>query len=160
MPAAAAVVSQPRLAALLAAGEADGLGSVRVTEDDGEALTRVSAVAVGEGLTVGNALGDAMRAWATYSSPPRSLREPPEPDVWVWVGVEPPPPGVLVCVAGVVGWLVPGGSEAVPVGSVVAGGLLVWGGVEVGWLVGPVVEGSGTAGMAAAACCRIPPSRG
>ena len=56
-----------------------------VDSDVGVALATASGVADGTGFTVGNWLGDALRAAATYSSPPRSLPAPP-PVAWVGGG--------------------------------------------------------------------------
>ena len=73
-------------------GATGGFVHVGVMWAEGDALARLSTVDDGDGATVGKALGEALRAAATYSSPPRSLRELP-----------PPPPCGGFCVGG--GWL-------------------------------------------------------
>ena len=112
IPAAAvAGTPQPRLAA--AAVSAAGVGVTPGVAHDGPAVT-ASIVGVGVGVgvglgdglalrrLVGKALGDALRAGATYSSPPRS-----PPDVEATVG------GVVRGGVGV-SWPVPdGGADEV-----------------------------------------------
>jgi hypothetical protein len=105
-PTAVAVKFQPRLPAAVARGIGVTGGCVHVGVGCGEGneVTTLSTVGVGEGLTVGKALGDALRAAATYSSPPRSLRELPLLVVCVGAGL-----GGLLCDAGDVVDVVPAG---------------------------------------------------
>jgi hypothetical protein len=116
-PTAAVVKPQPALSTPTdpPAVTAGGSVQVRVARDEGIALGLTSTVDVRGGVVVGNWLGDAARAAGTYSSPPRSLREPPVP-----APGSPVPPGCGgFCEGGGVGWLlVPDGDGFSEVGAV------------------------------------------
>jgi hypothetical protein len=156
--AAAAVKPQPGLSPVPAAETAGGVVIVRVAgRDDGARLATPSTVDEGDGATVGNWLGEAMRAAGTYSSPPRSLPEPPLPPACggfcVAGGVGCGGFGVAVCVGSLLAdW--DGLGVADEVGSLLAD----WDGLGVADSVGsldPDCDGFGADGISAAARCLI-----